>query len=143
VLITGKLQGGIEDLTNLLQVGHITCDNAKNNDTMLEEFRRCYEAKTGDQFDTKRRQIRYGISLHHVVALLNLQTLQGVSRISLTWRRKPLFPHTASQSFTVAISKTISSLMMWVLSNVMKLAFSVPSVSRFVLICYCISNVKE
>jgi hypothetical protein len=79
---------------------------------MLKEFVRCYEAKTGDQFDTKCRQIWYGISLHHMVVLLNLQMLQGVLRISLPWRRKPLSPHTASQSFTVAISKTISSLMM-------------------------------
>ena len=46
-------------LANLLQVGHITCDNAKNNDTMLEEFARCYQAKTGRRFDIKRRQIRY------------------------------------------------------------------------------------
>ena len=46
-------------LANLLQVGHITCDNAKNNNTMLEEFACCYQAKTGWRFDIKRRQIRY------------------------------------------------------------------------------------
>jgi hypothetical protein len=47
-------------LTHFLfsQVGHVTCDNAKNNDTMLEEFARCYKLKTGSTFDIKRRHIR-------------------------------------------------------------------------------------
>jgi hypothetical protein len=40
------------------KVGHVTCDNAKNNDTMMEEFVRCYRVKMGDTFDVKRRQIR-------------------------------------------------------------------------------------
>ena len=37
-----------------LQVRHITCDNTRNNDSMLEEFARCYQAKTGSKFDIKR-----------------------------------------------------------------------------------------
>ena len=41
-----------------LQVGHVTCDNAKNNTTMLQEFAQCYPLKTGTSFDVKRRQIR-------------------------------------------------------------------------------------
>lgn len=40
------------------KVGHVTCDNAKNNDTMLEEFTHCYQAKMGGTFDVKRQQIR-------------------------------------------------------------------------------------
>ncbi|KAH9013685.1 hypothetical protein EDB84DRAFT_1444172 [Lactarius hengduanensis] len=31
--------------------------NAKNNDTMLQEFARCYELKTGSSFDVERRHI--------------------------------------------------------------------------------------
>ena len=47
-------------LTNQsLQVGHITCDNTRNNDTMLEEFMRCYQAKTGSKFDINCWEIRY------------------------------------------------------------------------------------
>ena len=42
----------------LTQVGHVTCDNAKNNTTMLQEFAECYKLKTGETFDVKRRQIR-------------------------------------------------------------------------------------
>jgi hypothetical protein len=42
---------------------------------MLEEFARCYQAKTGDNFDVKCRQIRYVLVVEHVVAtVLNLQT---------------------------------------------------------------------
>jgi len=48
------------------KVGHITCDNAKNNDTMLQEFARCYEIKMGSAFDVKRRHIR---CLAHIVNL--------------------------------------------------------------------------
>ena len=44
-------------------MGHITCDNVKNNDTMLEEFAHCYQVKMGCEFKTKRQQIRY--VFHH------------------------------------------------------------------------------
>ena len=40
------------------KVGHVTCDNAKNNDTMMKEFVRCYRINIGDDFDVKHRQIR-------------------------------------------------------------------------------------
>ena len=60
-------------LTNQsLQVGHITCDNARNNDTMLEEFVCCYQAKAGSKFDIKCRQIRY-FHLDCVAVVLNPQ----------------------------------------------------------------------
>ena len=42
----------------LTQVGHVTCDNVKNNTMMLQEFTECYKLKTGETFDVKRRQIR-------------------------------------------------------------------------------------
>jgi hypothetical protein len=41
-----------------LQIGHITCDNASNNGTMIQEFSRCYKKKTGEHFDVKKRHIR-------------------------------------------------------------------------------------
>jgi hypothetical protein len=40
-----------EHLQIVSKVGHVTCDNAKNNTTMLQEFAHCYEAKTGSSFD--------------------------------------------------------------------------------------------
>jgi hypothetical protein len=50
-------------LLSHVQIGHITCDNARNNDTMLEEFARCYHIKTQDDFDVQRRHIRYVCAL--------------------------------------------------------------------------------
>jgi len=43
----------------IFQIGHITCDNASNNRTMLQEFARCYHFKTSVKFDIKRRHIRW------------------------------------------------------------------------------------
>jgi hypothetical protein len=42
----------------LSQIGHVTCDNTKNNDTMLDKFAHCYELKTGTSFDVKCQHIR-------------------------------------------------------------------------------------
>ena len=47
----------------LMQVGHITCDNASNNTTMLQEFARCYYLKTGSTFDVDCRHIRCAVVL--------------------------------------------------------------------------------
>ena len=41
------------------QVGHITCDNVKNNDTMLDKFAHCFQIKTGMCYDVKCQHIRY------------------------------------------------------------------------------------
>ena len=41
-----------------VQIGHITCNNMKNNGTMLQEFTHCYNLKTRTTFDVKCRQIR-------------------------------------------------------------------------------------
>ncbi|PPQ83391.1 hypothetical protein CVT24_006497, partial [Panaeolus cyanescens] len=40
------------------KIGHITCDNASNNDTMLAEFARCYRLKTGKRYNVSERHIR-------------------------------------------------------------------------------------
>lgn len=39
------------------QIGYVTCDNASNNDTMLEEFARLL-SKHGHLFDAKKRRLR-------------------------------------------------------------------------------------
>ena len=38
--------------TEYFQIGHITCDNASNNNTMMKEFAGQFQKKTGQQFDT-------------------------------------------------------------------------------------------
>ena len=43
----------------IFQIGHITCDNASNNETMLQEFAWCYHFKTGVKFDIKHWHIRW------------------------------------------------------------------------------------
>jgi hypothetical protein len=48
-------------LTTSSKIGHITCDNASNNNTMMKEFARCYKVKTGQDFDVKKRHIRYAL----------------------------------------------------------------------------------
>jgi hypothetical protein len=41
------------------KIGHITCNNASNNNTMMKEFARCYKGQTGQNYDVKKRHIRY------------------------------------------------------------------------------------
>lgn len=40
------------------QIGYITCDNAANNDTMMEHFAVHIEAHTKKTFDHKKRRLR-------------------------------------------------------------------------------------
>lgn len=42
----------------MLQIGHVTCDNATNNNTMMIEFAKRYEGQVGKVFDVKRGHIR-------------------------------------------------------------------------------------
>jgi hypothetical protein len=44
--------------TQLLKVGHVTCDNASNNITMMKEFVARLEFVTGKKFDWKKRKIK-------------------------------------------------------------------------------------
>ena len=43
---------------NIQQIGHITCDNASNNNTMIDEFAIHYHREVGEVFDVKRGHIR-------------------------------------------------------------------------------------
>jgi len=47
---------------NSSKIGHITCDNASNNGTMMKEWAFRYRQKTGRVFDIKQRHIRYAVS---------------------------------------------------------------------------------
>ena len=41
-----------------LQIGYVTCDNASNNDTMMEWFAKYIEEKTGVPFDYEECRIQ-------------------------------------------------------------------------------------
>ena len=45
------------------KVGHITCDNASNNPTMMKEFAAQLKATTGKRYNWKKRKIKY-VGLH-------------------------------------------------------------------------------
>ena len=40
------------------QIGHVTCDNASNNDTMMEFFGKYIETRTKKPFPHESRRIR-------------------------------------------------------------------------------------
>ena len=42
-----------------MKIGHITCDNASNNNTMMEEFAKRYHQKSGKCLNIKRGHIRW------------------------------------------------------------------------------------
>ena len=42
----------------MLQIGHVTCDNATNNNTMMNEFAKQYKGQVGKVFDVKGGHIR-------------------------------------------------------------------------------------
>jgi hypothetical protein len=41
-----------------IQIGHVTCDNASNNNTMLEEFAKQIKMRTGKSFNPMTDRIR-------------------------------------------------------------------------------------
>jgi hypothetical protein len=41
------------------KIGHVTCDNARNNGTMLKEMAARLKVTTGKSFDWKQRRIKY------------------------------------------------------------------------------------
>ena len=105
-------------LTNQsLQVGHITCDNARNNDTMLEEFAHCYQAKTVSKFDIKRRQIRY-VSFRLCSCGTQSTKYRCLAHIiNIATQAVILYLLIANQSFTMAILMMTTSLKMHDLSH--------------------------
>ncbi|PPQ85442.1 hypothetical protein CVT24_002947 [Panaeolus cyanescens] len=61
------------------KIGHITCDNASNNDTMLKEFARssCYRLKTGQSYNVSERHIHF---LAHIINLATQELISTRSR---------------------------------------------------------------
>lgn len=48
------------DLSHLFsQVGHVTCDNASNNRTMLRELASRIKAATGIKYNWQEKKIKY------------------------------------------------------------------------------------
>lgn len=45
-------------LTDQLQIGHITCDNASNNSTMMEEVAALLKDATGREYNGKEWKIK-------------------------------------------------------------------------------------
>lgn len=39
-------------------IGYVTCDNASNNNTMMDEFGRLVSDETGQAFDAHKRRLR-------------------------------------------------------------------------------------
>jgi hypothetical protein len=46
-----------------VKVGHVTCDNASNNLTMMKEMAVRLKASTGKKYDWKKRKIKFVVSL--------------------------------------------------------------------------------
>jgi len=42
-----------------MKVGHVTCDNASNNSTMMKEFTARLKIITGKKYFWKRRKIKF------------------------------------------------------------------------------------
>ena len=42
----------------MTKVGHVTCDNASNNRTMMKEFAARLKVTTGKKYDWKKRKIK-------------------------------------------------------------------------------------
>ncbi|THH18798.1 hypothetical protein EUX98_g8896 [Antrodiella citrinella] len=59
------------------KVGHITCDNASNNKTMLREFAKHIFTKTGKAYDVKSRQVN---CIAHVINLATQALIAAYSK---------------------------------------------------------------
>jgi hypothetical protein len=87
-----------------MQIGHITCDNAANNNTMMAEFALRYQSKTGREFNVKRRHIRY--DYHLPVVFSNDELFSGVWHTSSTLRHRPLSRLVVKHSIITPMSLT-------------------------------------
>jgi hypothetical protein len=61
-------------LSSAVKVGHITCDNASNNSTMMKELAARLKTSTGKTYDWKKRKIKFVGSLTHSLQLLTNNT---------------------------------------------------------------------
>jgi hypothetical protein len=86
------------DLPSVIKVGHVTCNNASNNPTMMKEFVARLKATTGKKYNWKKRKIKFVIivkllsSLAHtndscLTHVINLAT----QMLILTYSKSPHF----------------------------------------------------
>jgi hypothetical protein len=67
-----------------MKVGHVTCDNASNNSTMMKEFAACLKITAGKEYNPKKRKIKFVYSLSCVVTLLmNCSCLAHVINLAM------------------------------------------------------------
>jgi hypothetical protein len=57
-------------LLSTVKVGHVTCDNASNNLTMMMELAMRLDTSTGKTYHWKKRKIKFVSSLTHSLQLL-------------------------------------------------------------------------
>jgi len=48
----------LSTIINDIKVGHVTCDNASNNRTMMTEFAVWLKVATGKEYDSKKRKLK-------------------------------------------------------------------------------------
>ena len=96
---------------NPSKIGHITCDNASNNSTMMREWAFRYRQKTRYAFDIKQCHMRYEISfvwtliknclwLRCLAHIINLATQALISTRSKT---KHFNPHSEEEHMPVVV----------------------------------------
>ena len=57
-----------------MKVGHVTCDNASNNSTMMKEFAARLKITTGNKYDWKKRKIKFVV--HFMLLIFITHELQ-------------------------------------------------------------------
>lgn len=76
----------IERLGICHKVGHVTCDNASNNSTMLETLRDLLESEKQVAFDPAAQRVRYALSVYS--QYISNATNIDVSHMLLTLLRR-------------------------------------------------------
>ena len=63
----------------MIQAGHITCDNASNNSTMMQEVAIRLKAATGKKYEWRRRKIKWAFEnlLFFVLVTYSFMQLSG------------------------------------------------------------------
>ena len=78
------------------KVGHITCDNASNNVTMMKEFAACLKTSTKKEYNWKERKIKFVFVVLLVQLLMNYSCLMHVINLATqllisTYSKSPHF----------------------------------------------------
>jgi hypothetical protein len=55
-----------------MKIGHVTCDNASNNTTMMKEFAARLLLATRKEYDWERRKIKYVLSISSQLVRVSL-----------------------------------------------------------------------